>query len=365
MSVNTEQDGEVPVRVFWPDDSNLEEAREHIDQVFQRVETVSPEAQNVDIDISPLDNFCGLDPSIYDQIEALLESKRHIIFYGPPGTGKTTLAEHVAREISPDGEGPLVVTAFSDWSSQDVIGGYQPVGEDRIAFRPGILLENFDRPVVIDEFNRADIDKAFGPLFTTLSGHSVTLPYTTDLADEEAERVQILASSEGATSAHQYAPTAGWRILATINTADKASLYQMSYALSRRFGWVRVGIPSDLQGFCQHHLGVSSSDAGEICPISDVWDAVNDKRPMGAAPFMDVMDYCRERNPDFDFFALPSGDSMTVLVEAIGAFVFPLLDGILKDDADDLAEAISVHLKGDESADILDDVRGLLEEMVV
>ena len=365
MSVNTGQDGEMPVRVFWPDDSNLAEAREHIDQVFQQVATVPPGAQNVEIAISPLDNFFGLDPSIYDQIEALLKAKRHIIFYGPPGTGKTTLAEHVAREISPNGKEPLVVTAFSDWSSQDVIGGYQPVGEDKIAFRPGILLENFDRPVVIDEFNRADIDKAFGPLFTTLSGHSVTLPYTTDLAEKEAKRIQILASSEEATSNHQYAPKAGWRILATINTADKASLYQMSYALSRRFGWVRVGIPSDLKGFCQQHLGVSSSDAGETCPISDIWDIVNDKRPIGPAPFMDIMDYCRERNPDFDFFALPPDNSLSILVEAISAFVFPLLDGILKGDADDLARAISVHLTGDESADVRNDIRNLLAEIVV
>jgi len=34
--------------------------------------------------------------------------------------------------------------------------------------------------LVIDELNRADIDKAFGQLFTLLSGQSVQLPYTVD-----------------------------------------------------------------------------------------------------------------------------------------------------------------------------------------
>src|SRR5205823_230009 len=42
----------------------------------------------------------GVDPMVYRQVEAAVNSgKRHIIFYGPPGTGKTTLAEYAAREL--------------------------------------------------------------------------------------------------------------------------------------------------------------------------------------------------------------------------------------------------------------------------
>ena len=33
------------------------------------------------------------------------------------------------------------------------------------------------RVLIIDEINRADIDKAFGELFTLLSGNNVDLPY--------------------------------------------------------------------------------------------------------------------------------------------------------------------------------------------
>jgi len=56
-----------------------------------------------------------------------------------------------------------------------------------LAFTPGIILNRLkdtqtgvqsNEPVIIDELNRADIDKAFGQLFTLLSGQSVQLPFT-------------------------------------------------------------------------------------------------------------------------------------------------------------------------------------------
>jgi len=54
-----------------------------------------------------------------------------------------------------------------------------------LAFTPGIILNRLkdtqtgvqsNEPIIVDELNRADIDKAFGQLFTLLSGQSVQLP---------------------------------------------------------------------------------------------------------------------------------------------------------------------------------------------
>lgn len=321
-----------------------------------------------EIQISPDPNLIGIDDQVYRRIEALLKTKRHLMFYGPPGTGKTTLAEHVAREISPGATEPKVITASSDWSSQDVIGGYQPIGDGEVAFRPGILLENFDRPVAIDEFNRADIDKAFGPLFTVLSGHAVTLPYSANLAVEGSKRIQILSSPTAGLEEHQYAPEAGWRILATINTADKASLYQMSYALSRRFGWVRIGVPGDLRGFCEEYLedefSIDESDEDDTCPIADVWESVNEVRKLGPAPFIDTIEYCVTRDEEFDFFAIPSDEARGYLIDGINAFVVPLLDGIIEDELRDLAQSISESLLGNDEA-ILEEIEEILLEMAI
>ena len=163
-------------------------------------------------------------------------------------------------------------------------------------------MQHFDRILIIDEFNRADIDKAFGPLFSTLSGQPVMLPYRTLPAEESSARVEIMPSPRPAGDyerpPHEYSPGPGWRLICTLNTYDKASLFQMSYALSRRFAWIYLGAPSDLAGFVREWaaqqgwsddpLAQEAAD-GHAPPIVTVWSAINAIRPVGPAPIIDVM----------------------------------------------------------------------------
>jgi midasin (ATPase involved in ribosome maturation) len=62
-----------------------------------------------------------------------------------------------------------------------------PQGNGSLGFEPGIVLRCLEVGdwLLIDELNRADIDKAFGPLFTLLAGtgnaqETVLLPYKRD-----------------------------------------------------------------------------------------------------------------------------------------------------------------------------------------
>lgn len=306
-------------------------------------ESAADAADFAALEIPEHPDLIGIDPAVYRQINALLRAgKQHLMLYGPPGTGKTELARWIASSL-PGGQWTLV-TGSSDWSSQDIIGGYQPVGGGDVDFVPGILLRAFDQPLIIDELNRCDIDKVIGPLFTVLSGQQTTLPYRTDLADKDSQPYVILPRPKANAAPHEYAPGAAWRLIATINSIDKASLYQMSYALSRRFGWVYVDVPSDLAGFIAEFIarlepGFAPPPAGTPCPIADIWAAINVPRPIGAAPIMDAIRSIRELAPGSSFFGPADAAMRSAALDAIDMVLLPMLDGIVLQDAQNIADA--------------------------
>ena len=285
----------------------------------------------------------GIDPSVYRQINAALASgKQHIMLYGPPGTGKTTLARWIASTLT--GGQWILVTGSSDWSSQDIIGGYQPVGGGSVAFIPGVLLRNFDRPLIIDELNRCDIDKVIGPLFTVLSGQQTTLPYRLNIEKADSLQYVILPESKPSPAEHEFAPGPAWRLLATINSIDKAALYQMSYALSRRFGWVYVDAPRDTKGFITAYLRKEDPTldvpADAACPLAAFWSKINEVRVLGPAPIIDTIKAVQAMEDQAEFFAAPPSKGMReALLDAIDMVLLPMLDGILVQEAEELSVA--------------------------
>lgn len=295
------------------------------------------------LEIPPNTDLLGIDSTVYRQINAALKSgKQHIMLYGPPGTGKTTLARWIAAILT--GGKWTLVTGSSDWSSQDIIGGYQPIGDGGVAFIPGVLLRRFDRPLIIDEMNRCDIDKVIGPLFTVLSGQQTTLPYRLNIEDKASPQYVILPESKATAREHEFAPGPHWRLIATINSIDKAALYQMSYALSRRFGWVYVDAPRDTAGFIAAYLRKADPAwlgpaQGAPCPLGTFWAAINKVRVLGPAPIIDAIRAVQAMDDAADFFAAPSPAMREALLDAVDMVLLPMLDGIVVQDADFLAEA--------------------------
>src|SRR5699024_5291216 len=98
--------------------------------------------------------------------------------------------------------------------------------------------------LIIDEINRADIDKAFGSLFSVLTGDTVHLPYEAN----NGRKITLIMEDDGTDSLEKqtYMIPKDWRMIATMNTIDKASLFEMSYAFMRRFAFIPVAIPRDI-----------------------------------------------------------------------------------------------------------------------
>jgi energy-coupling factor transporter ATP-binding protein EcfA2 len=193
------------------------------------------------------------------RIDAALRSGDHLILTGPPGSGKSQLAEKICQHYRNDDY--QLTTATGDWTTFDTVGGYRPQRDGgELRFTPGLFLERFETDengeaknewLVIDELNRANIDEAFGSLFTVLTGGTVTLPFFVteddpDSEDSEENRVEVVGNPDETEPDldHRYYVPDDWRLIATMNSVDKASLYRMSYAFMRRFSFVSVPVPT-------------------------------------------------------------------------------------------------------------------------
>ena len=170
----------------------------------------------------------------------------NVILAGPPGTGKTKLSGLLAEAFNAK---LRTETANPEWSVYDVIGsqalnaqgGTQPkhgIVTSSILDCAAATVRHLDKGqgpqgewLLIDEMNRAEIDRAFGPLFTAMSGEdegTFSLDYV-----EGSPRIMIPRR---------------FRILCTMNDYDTRFVNSMSGALRRRFARVLVLPPENVDG---------------------------------------------------------------------------------------------------------------------
>jgi 5-methylcytosine-specific restriction enzyme B len=214
-----------------------------------------------------------------------------VVLSGPAGSGKSSLALAIVKAAVQAGRsaGAALATASPEWTAQDTVGRVTPEG-----FTQGHVLSAAGKKkwLLIDEIDRAQLDRAFGDLSSFLGGLPLSLP----------------------DGSREVAAPSDWRIVATRDST--AGAFEGSSALLRRFAQVHLPRPAqqDLE------QAIDAATAGDPASAAAVKRLVAADLPqLGAGTFLDAAHHAVERN------ALAPATEDELVHELFAAYIAPHL----------------------------------------
>ncbi len=216
--------------VVWKNEVYPDPTSTNSTNVIEQVEETpsDPEPQSLE----ELAGELHLPVEFLEEIEALLDDKKQVIFQGPPGTGKTYVAQKLARHLAGSEERVTLVQLHPSYAYEDFVQGFRPTLKDQQAgfeLRDGPLLRaaelarsdsNNKHFLVIDEINRGNLAKVLGELYFLLEYRDERIRLQYQREDEE-----------------DFTLPDNLYIIGTMNTADR-SIALVDLALRRRFYFV-------------------------------------------------------------------------------------------------------------------------------
>ena len=261
-----------------------------------------------------------MDNRVERMLRLAIAANLGILLVGPPGTGKSQIVQWVTQNVASDpshfgfrsdlNPRPVWRTPDESWSAFDLIGGLAPDATGKLRWANGFILQAIkdDKWIVLDETNRADMDKIMGPLLTWLSGQEVEVgytephtgvPITLGWADTDACLVDNPSQTGEPT---RFLAGKDWRLIGTYNPQDAQRVFRFGLALSRRF--VVVPIPALAPGQFEKLLESTTPDLSDdiMAAITGLYSA-HHSRPetiLGPAVFLRIANYVCRANSDDD-----------------------------------------------------------------